>query len=123
VELTPNDKRNLSMINKPTDIPSNFTLLGKFFKMSTADPFKKKQQWNNKKDGGDKHRDEEDDKIYAKAIYGTIRLTPSIPIEDLVSAVQMEWQAKGGLCWAFYSRFARVSAFSQQVFKSFFEWT
>ena len=52
---------------------------------------------NNKKDEGNKHRDEEDNKTYAKAIYGTIRLTASITIEELVSAVQTEWQAKGGL--------------------------
>jgi len=97
MELSPKDAHNPSTINKPTDIPSNFTLLGKFLKMSTEDPFKKRQLWSNKKDGHNNNRDEEDEKVYAKAVYGTIRITASIPIEELVPAVQMEWQAKGGL--------------------------
>jgi hypothetical protein len=41
--------------------------------MSTDNPFKKKQQWiSNKKDDSNRHRDEEEMKTFAKAIYGAI---------------------------------------------------
>lgn len=94
VELAPKDKGNPLVIAKPTDIPTNFTLLGRFFKMSTDDPFKKKQNWNNNKKTV--HRDEED-KVYSKAVYGTLRISADMEINELVNAVKTEWQANNGL--------------------------
>ena len=115
VELTPKDEGSPTVLHKPSDIPTNFTLLGKYFKMSTEDPFKKKQQWN-KKDEHDKNRNEEEERTYTKAVYGTIRLTSTIMIEEVVAAVQTEWQAKGGLKIAIKGIQAPESKFVATIF-------
>jgi len=115
VELTSKEEGSPAVLHKPSDIPTNFTLLGKFFKMTTEDPFKKKQQWN-KKDEGNKHREEEEERIYSKAVYGTIRLTAIVPIEELVAAVHTEWQAKGGLKIAIKGIQAPESKFVATIF-------
>jgi hypothetical protein len=115
VELIPKDEGSLTVLHKPSDIPTNFTLLGMYFKMSMEDPFKKKQQWN-KKDEHNKHRDEENERTYAKAVYGTIRLTSTVPIEEIVAAVQTEWQAKGGLKIAIKGIQAPESKFVATIF-------
>jgi hypothetical protein len=96
VELVPRQESPPKIISQEGDIPTNFTQLGQFIVFSGDGIFKIQKKWNVNK-GKPKHRDEDEDQVFAKAAYGTARITSTMESAQLIAGVVNEWEAKGGL--------------------------
>jgi hypothetical protein len=97
VELSPRNKSSPAIISQQTKIPTNFTQLGRFIVFSGEGIFKVVKKWNAVNEKQTKHRDDNEEKIFSKACYGTARITSTMECTQLISGVVNEWEAKGGL--------------------------
>jgi hypothetical protein len=97
VELLPRNKSSPTIISQEIDIPSNFTPLGRFIVFSGDGIFKVQKKYNSNNEKQTKHRDNNEEKIFSNACYGTACITSIMESAQLISGVVNEWESKGGL--------------------------
>ena len=87
VKLLPRNKHQPKIISQEINIPTNFTQLGQFIIFSGDGIFKVQKKWNNNNGKQTKHRDNNKEKIFSKAAYGTARITSTMERGQLTHGV------------------------------------